>query len=182
MEARIIFGEITQSEVNIINKSKEIINGYEKLIFKASEGFDSYTWRYANETEIGDSIEIDTSVLPLGKYVLQLLAVKNGIEYSAQVEFEIEIKTYFSVEISDLEIIKLENIGESIDLKATDGFDSYKWIYENLTYEGQNITIQYSDLLNFEMYEYVLVKVVAVKDGVEYSEEKYIGELLYEEN
>jgi hypothetical protein len=32
------------------------------------------------------------------------------------------------------------------------------------------------------MYEYVLVKVVAVKDGVEYSEEKYIGELLYEEN
>ena len=181
MEARIIFGEITQSEVNIINESKEIINGYEKLIFKASEGFDSYTWKYANKNVSGNSIELDTSTLPLGKYVLQLLAVKNGIEYSAQVEFRIEQKLSFNIEIADLEIIKLENTGQSIDLKATDGFDSYKWICENLTYEGQNITIQYSDL-NFEMYEYVLVRVVAVKDGVEYSEEKYIGELLYEEN
>lgn len=182
VEAKIKFEEITQSEVNIINESKEIINGYEKLIFKASEGFDSYTWKYANKNVSGNSIELDTSTLPLGKYVLQLLAVKNGIEYSAQVEFRIEQKLSFNIEIADLEIIKLKNNEGSIELKATDGFDSYKWICENLTYEGQNITIQYTNLLNFEMYVYVLVRVVAVKDGVEYSEEKYIGELLYEEN
>lgn len=182
INSKIIIGKFTQSEVEISLNSIEYMEGYEKLFFTASEGFDSYTWKYANKNVSGNSIELDTSTLPLGKYVLQLLAVKNGIEYSAQVEFEIQTKTYFSVEIADLEIIKLENTGEFIDLKATDGFDSYKWIYENLTYEGQNITIQYSDLLNFEMYEYVLVKVVAVKDGVEYSEEKYIGELLYEEN
>ncbi len=178
VEAMINFGEITQSEVNIINESKEIINGYEKLIFKASEGFDSYTWRYANETEIGDSIEIDTSVLPLGKYVLQLLAVKNGIEYSAQVEFEIQNKISSNlVLIKDLVIsIVNETIVDgtyySITLSVPAGYDSYKWRCQNLTSDTNTFELIWDDLIDLEGGSpYILVNVIAVKNGVEYSAE-----------
>ena len=173
VEAMINFGEITQSEVNIINESKEIINGYEKLIFKASEGFDSYTWRYANETEIGDSIEIDTSVLPLGKYVLQLLAVKNGIEYSAQVEFEIQNKISSNlVLIKDLVISIVYETDDYITLSVPDGYDSYEWRCQNLTSDENTFTINWRDLIDLEGGSpYILVNVIAVKNGVEYSAE-----------
>ena len=178
VEARIIFGEITQSEVNIINESKEIINGYEKLIFKASEGFDSYTWKYANKTEIGESIEIDTSVLPLGKYVLQLLAVKNGIEYSAQVEFEIQNKISSNlVLIKDLVIsIVDETIVDgtyySITLSVPAGYDSYKWRCQNLTSDTNTFELIWDDLIDLDGGSpYFLVNVIAVKNGVEYSAE-----------
>ena len=178
VEAMINFGEITQSEVNIINESKEIINGYEKLIFKASEGFDSYTWRYANKTEIGESIEIDTSVLPLGKYVLQLLAVKNGIEYSAQVEFEIQNKISSNlVLIKDLVIsIVDETIVDgtyySITLSVPAGYDSYKWRCQNLTSDTNTFELIWDDLIDLDGGSpYILVNVIAVKNGVEYSAE-----------
>lgn len=171
VEAEIIFGEITQSEVYIINESKEIINGYEKLIFKASEGFDSYTWRYANKTEIGESIEIDTSVLPLGKYVLQLLAVKNGIEYSAQVEFEIQNKISSIVLIKDFVISIVRETGDFITLSVPEGYDSYEWRCQNLTSDENTFTINWEDLIDYDVYTNVLVNVIAVKNGVEYSAE-----------
>lgn len=170
VEAMINFGEITQSEVNIINESKEIINGYEKLIFKASEGFDSYTWKYANKTVIGDSIEIDTSVLPLGKYVLQLLAVKNGIEYSAQVEFEIKNKISSIILIKDFVISIVDEDEYYITLSVPEGYDSYKWRCQNLTSDVNTFTINWRDLIDYE-YTNVLVNVIAVKNGVEYSAE-----------
>lgn len=171
VEAEIIFGEITQSEVYIINESKEIINGYEKLIFKASEGFDSYTWRYANKTVIGDSIEIDTSVLPLGKYVLQLLAVKNGIEYSAQVEFEIQNKISSIILIKDFVISIVDEDNDYITLSVPEGYDSYEWRCQNLTSDENTFTINWGDLIDYDVYTNVLVNVIAVKNGVEYSAE-----------
>ena len=171
VEVKIDFEEITQSEVNIINESKEIINGYEKLIFKASEGFDSYTWRYANKTEIGVSIEIDTSVLPLGKYVLQLLAVKNGIEYSAQVEFEIQNKISSIILIKDFVISIVDEDDDYIMLSVPEGYDSYKWRCQNLTSDKNTFTINWGDLIDYDVYTNVLVNVIAVKNGVEYSAE-----------
>lgn len=170
INSKIIIGEFTQSEVEISLSSRKYMEGYEKLFFTASEGFDSYTWKYANKNVSGNSIELDTSTLPLGKYVLQLLAVKNGIEYSAQVEFEIERKTYFSVEIADLEIKVSEETDEKIIFFVPEGYDSYEWRCQNLTSDTNTFELKWDELIEQDG-PYFLVNVIAVKNGVEYSAE-----------
>ena len=171
INSKIIIGEFTQSEVEISLSSRKYMEGYEKLFFTASEGFDSYTWKYANKNVSGNSIELDTSTLPLGKYVLQLLAVKNGIEYSAQVEFEIQNKISSNlVLIKDLVINIVYEDEYSITLSVPEGYDSYEWRCQKLTSDGNTFTINWRDLIDYE-YTNVLVNVIAVKNGVEYSAE-----------
>lgn len=168
INSKIIIGEFTQSEVEISLSSIKYMEGYEKLFFTASEGFDSYTWKYANKNVSGNSIELDTSTLPLGKYVLQLLAVKNGIEYSAQVEFRIEQKLSFNIEIADLEIKIIEEADEKIIFSVPEGYDSYEWIYKNQ--RGYNNTFE----LNFATVGddwSIFIRVIAIKNGIEYSAE-----------
>ena len=173
INSKIIIGEFTQSEVEISLSSRKYMEGYEKLFFTASEGFDSYTWKYANKNVSGNSIELDTSTLPLGKYVLQLLAVKNGIEYSAQVEFEIQNKISSNlVLIKDLVINIDGDTGYSTTLSVPEGYDSYKWRCQNLTSDENTFTINWGDLIIQDVSSpYILVNVIAVKNGVEYSAE-----------
>ena len=135
--------------------------------------------KYANKNVSGNSIELDTSTLPLGKYVLQLLAVKNGIEYSAQVEFEIQNKISSNlVLIKDLVIsIVNETIVDgtyySITLSVPAGYDSYKWRCQNLTSDTNTFELIWGDLIDLDGggSPYFLVNVIAVKNGVEYSAE-----------
>lgn len=169
INSKIIIGEFTQSEVEITLRSIKYMEGYEKLIFTASEGFDSYTWKYANKNVSGNSIELDTSTLPLGKYVLQLLAVKNGIEYSAQVEFRIEQKLSFNIEIADLEIKIIEETDEKIIFVVPEGYDSYEWIYKNQRDYDNTFELNFETVGEDDWS--IFIRVIAIKNGIEYSAE-----------
>ena len=52
-----------------------------------------------------------------------------------------------------------------------EGYDSYEWRCQNLTSDKNTFTINWGELIDYDVYTNVLVNVIAVKNGVEYSAE-----------